>query len=110
MNCIDRHAHSDRRNKAAIVWVGEDGEEQAYTYARLYREVNRFANALRRLGVKKGDRVVVYMPLVPEGIITMLACARLGAIHSRPFTSRSGSVSATSAARSIRTRGRPPSI
>jgi len=81
-SCIDRHVHSDRRNKAAIVWIGEDGEEQAYTYARLYRETNRFANALKRLGVKKGDRVIVYMPLVPEGIITMLACARLGAIHS----------------------------
>jgi acetyl-CoA synthetase len=80
-NCVDRHVYSDRRNKAAILWVGEDGEEQAYTYNRLYREVNRFANALRRLGVKKGDRVVVYMPMVPEGIITMLACARLGAIH-----------------------------
>ncbi len=81
-NCIDRHVHSDRRNKAALLWLGEDGEEQAYTYARLYREVNRFANALKRLGVRKGDRVVVYMPLVPEGIITMLACARIGAIHS----------------------------
>lgn len=82
VSCIDRHVHSDRRNKAAILWVGEDGTEQAYTYARLYREVNRFANALKRLGVRKGDRVIVYMPLVPEGIITMLACARLGAIHS----------------------------
>ncbi len=84
-SCIDRHVHSDRRNKAALLWVSEDGDEQAYTYARLYREVNRFANALRRLGVKKGDRVVVYMPLVPEGIITMLACARIGAIHSVVF-------------------------
>jgi|CXWL01.1.fsa_nt_gi acetyl-CoA synthetase len=82
VNCVDRHAHSDRRNKAAVIWVGEDGEEQTYTYARLYREVNRFANALADLGVGKGDRVIVYMPLVPEGIITMLACARLGAIHS----------------------------
>ncbi|MFO0586470.1 MAG: acetate--CoA ligase [Polyangiaceae bacterium] len=81
VNCIDRHVH-ERRNKAAILWVGEDGEEQAYTYGRLYREVNRFANALKRLGVKKGDRVIVYMPLVPEGIVTMLACARIGAIHS----------------------------
>ena len=81
-NCIDRHVHSDRRNKAALLWVGENGEELAYTYARLYREVNRFANALKRLGVVKGDRVIVYMPLVPEGIITMLACARIGAIHS----------------------------
>jgi acetyl-CoA synthetase len=80
-NCIDRHLH-ERRNKVAIIWVGEDGEEQSYTYGRLYREVNRFANALRRLNVKKGDRVIVYMPLAPEGIITMLACARIGAVHS----------------------------
>ena len=80
-NCVDRHVYSDRRNKAALLWVGEDGDEQAYTYNRLYREVNRFANALRRLGVQRGDRVVLYMPMVPEGIISMLACARLGAIH-----------------------------
>ena len=82
INCIDRHVHGERRNKAALLWVGEDGEEQAFTYGRLYREVNRFANALRRLGIGKGDRVVLYMPLVPEGIISMLACARIGAIHS----------------------------
>jgi len=81
-NCLDRHVHGGRRNTAALIWIGEDGEEHTYTYARLYREVNRFANALRRLGVGKGDRVVVYMPLVPEGIITMLACARIGAVHS----------------------------
>jgi len=81
-NCLDRHVHGGRRNQAALIWIGEDGEEHTYTYSRLYREVNRFANALRRLGVGKGDRVVVYMPLVPEGIITMLACARIGAVHS----------------------------
>jgi acetyl-CoA synthetase len=85
VSCIDRHVYGDKRNKAAILWVGEDGEEQAYTYSRLYREVNRFANALKRLGVAKGDRVIVYMPLTPEGIITMLACARIGAIHSVVF-------------------------
>ncbi len=66
-NCIDRHVYGDRRNKAALIWVGEDGEEHTYTYSRLYREVNRFANALKRLGVGKGDRVIIYMPLVPEG-------------------------------------------
>ena len=82
VSTIDRHVYSNRRNKAALIWVGEDGEEHTYTYNRLYREVNRFANALKRLGVQKGDRVILYMPLVPEGIITMLACARLGAIHS----------------------------
>jgi acetyl-CoA synthetase len=82
VSALDRHVHGERRNKAALIWVGEDGDEQTYTYNRLYREVNRFANALKRLGVGKGDRVVLYMPLVPEGIITMLACARIGAIHS----------------------------
>ena len=82
VNCIDRHVHSDRRNKAAIIWIGESGEEKTYTYNRLYREVNRFANALKSLGVGTGDRVVLYMPLVPEGIVSMLACARIGAIHS----------------------------
>jgi len=84
-NCIDRHVHSTRRLKAALIWVGEDGDEQTYTYGRLYREVGRFGNALRKLGVTKGDRVVIYMPLVPEGIIAMLACARIGAIHSVVF-------------------------
>jgi len=82
VNCIDRHVYSERRNKAALIWVGEDGEEHAYTYGRLYREVNRFANTLKNMGVKKGDRVIIYMPLCPEGIITMLACARICAIHS----------------------------
>ncbi len=85
VNCIDRHALGDKRLKAALIWVGEDGEEQTYTYNRLYREVNRFANALKKLGVKKGDRVIIYMPLTPEGIISMLACARIGAIHSVVF-------------------------
>ena len=81
VSCIDRHL-ATQRNKVAIIWVGEDGEEQSYTYGRLYRETNRFANALRSLGVAKGDRVILYMPLTPEGIIAMLACARIGAIHS----------------------------
>jgi acetyl-CoA synthetase len=85
VNCIDRHVFGDKRLKAALIWVGEDGEEHTYTYNRLYREVNRFANALKKLGVRKGDRVVVYMPLTPEGIISMLACARIGAIHSVVF-------------------------
>jgi acetyl-CoA synthetase len=85
VSCIDRHVFGPRRLKAALIWVGEDGEEHTYTYNRLYREVNRFANALKKLGVRKGDRVVIYMPLTPEGIISMLACARLGAIHSVVF-------------------------
>ncbi len=82
VSCIDRHVYSERRNKVALIWVGENGEEHAYTYGRLYREVNRFANTLKRLGVAKGDRIILYMPLCPEGVISMLACARLGAIHS----------------------------
>ncbi|HET9595925.1 MAG TPA: acetate--CoA ligase [Anaeromyxobacteraceae bacterium] len=85
VNCIDRHVFGEKRLKAALIWVGEDGEEHTYTYNRLYREVNRFANAMKRLGVKKGDRVIVYMPLCPEGVVTMLACARIGAIHSVVF-------------------------
>jgi acetyl-CoA synthetase len=85
VSCIDRHVYGTRRLKAALIWVGEDGEEHTYTYNRLYREVNRFANALKKLGVVKGDRVIIYMPLTPEGIITMLACARIGAIHSVVF-------------------------
>ena len=85
VSCIDRHVYGLRRLKAALIWVGEDGEEHTYTYNRLYREVNRFANALRKLGVGKGDRVIIYMPLVPEGIVAMLASARIGAIHSVVF-------------------------
>lgn len=85
VNCIDRHVTTERRLKAALIWVGEDGQEVTYTYGRLYREVGRFANALRKLGVRRGDRVIIYMPLVPEGVVSMLACARLGAIHSVVF-------------------------
>ena len=82
VNCLDRHANSHRKNKAAFIWLGEDGSERVFTYGRLLQLVNRFANGLRSLGVTKGDRVVIYMPLTPEGAITMLACARIGAIHS----------------------------
>ena len=81
-NCLDRHVASPRRNKAAFIWLGEDGTERIFTYGRLARLVNRFANGLKSLGVEKGDRVVIYMPLTPEGAIAMLACARIGAIHS----------------------------
>ena len=81
-NCLDRHQTSGKRNKAALVWLGEDGSERVYTYGRLAQLVNRFANGLKSLGVGKGDRVVIYMPLTPEGAIAMLACARIGAIHS----------------------------
>ena len=81
-NCLDRHVNSPRKNKAAFIWLGEDGTERVFTYGRLAQMVNRFANGLKSLGVKKGDRVVIYMPLTPEGAIAMLACARIGAIHS----------------------------
>ncbi len=84
-NCIDRHLTSARRNKAALIWEGEPGDWKVYTYWDLYREVCRFANGLKSLGVKKGERVTIYMPMVPELPIAMLACARIGAPHSVIF-------------------------
>jgi len=84
-NCLDRHVRGARRNKAALVWVGEPGDRRTLTYWDLYREVNKFANALRKLGVARGDRVAIYMPMVPEAAVAMLACARIGAVHSVVF-------------------------
>jgi len=85
-NCLDRHVFNQRRNKVALIWRGEqDGQERTFTYRQLYIMVNRFANGLKDLGVTKGDRVCIYMPLVPEQIIAMLACARIGAIHTVVF-------------------------
>ncbi|MBI4388309.1 MAG: acetate--CoA ligase [Candidatus Omnitrophica bacterium] len=84
-NCVDRWAKSAHRNKAAIIWEGEPGDQRTLTYWDLYREVNKFANVLKRLGVKKGDRVAIYLPLIPEAAISMLACARIGAVHSVVF-------------------------
>ena len=81
-NCLDRHLAQGRKNKAAFIWLGEDGSERIYTYGMLAQMVNRFANGLKSLGVSKGDRVVIYMPLTPQGAIAMLACARIGAVHS----------------------------
>ena len=81
-NCLDRHVQTWRRNKAALIWVGERGEERIFTYAELSRQVNRCANALKTLGLRKGDRVTIYLPKVPEQVVAMLACARIGAIHS----------------------------
>ncbi len=81
-NALDRHANSWRKNKVAFVWIGEDGSEVTVSYEQLRRRVNRVANGLKSLGVKKGDRVVIYMPLTMEGVTAMLACARIGAIHS----------------------------
>jgi acetyl-CoA synthetase len=84
-NCVDRHLTTHRRNKAAILWEGEPGEERTLTYQQLHREVCRFANGLKSLGIQKGDRVTLYMPMVPELAIAMLACARIGAPHSVIF-------------------------
>ncbi len=84
-NCLDRHLATPRRNKAAILWEGEPGDERVLTYDTLHREVSRFANGLKSLGVRKGDRVTVYMPMIPELVIALLACARIGAPHSVVF-------------------------
>lgn len=84
-NCLDRHLDTWRKNKAAIIWEGEPGEVRTLTYLQLYSEVCRFANVLKKLGVKSGDRVALYMPLVPELAIAMLACARIGATHTVIF-------------------------
>jgi acetyl-CoA synthetase len=85
VNCLDRHIRGPRRNKAAIIWEGEPGDRRTLTYFDLYRQVSAFANVLKSLGVGKGDRVAIYLPLVPELAIAMLACARIGAIHSVVF-------------------------
>ena len=84
-NCLDRHLSGPRRNKAALIWVGEPGEVRTLTYQQLHREVCRFANVLKRNQVAKGDRVIIYMPAIPEAAIAMLACARIGAVHSVVF-------------------------
>jgi acetyl-CoA synthetase len=84
-NCLDRHLQNWRRNKAAIIWEGEPGDQRTLTYQQLHTEVCRFANVLKRSGIETGDRVALYMPLIPELAIAMLACARLGATHSIIF-------------------------
>ncbi len=84
-NCLDRFVNTPVRNKAAIIWEADDGTYKTYTYQQLYREVNRFANVLKKYGIKKGDRVTIYLPMIPELPISMLACARIGAIHSVVF-------------------------
>ncbi|HEX5077187.1 MAG TPA: acetate--CoA ligase [Gemmatimonadaceae bacterium] len=85
VNCLDRHIRTARRNKAALIFEGEPGDRRTLTYWDLYVEVNKFANVLGRMGVRRGDRVGIYMPLIPEVVIAMLACARIGAIHSVVF-------------------------
>jgi acetyl-CoA synthetase len=85
-NCLDRHVLGARRNKVALIWKGEHfDEERVFTYRQLLREVQRFANGLKKLGVGKGDRVCIYMPVIPEQVIAMLACTRIGAVHSVVF-------------------------
>ncbi len=84
-NCLDRHLTTWRKNKAALIWEGEPGDSRTLTYAQLHREVCQMANVLKQLGVKKGDVVGIYMPMIPEAAIAMLACARIGAPHSVVF-------------------------
>jgi acetyl-CoA synthetase len=85
-NCLDRHLTSEKKNQAAIIWEGEDGKSVTITYNQLFYRVNQLANALKRLGIKKGDRITIYLPMIPELVISMLACARIGAIHSVIFS------------------------
>ncbi len=84
-NCLERHLNNDRRNKVAICWVGENNKERILTYYQLHKDVMRFANGLKSLGVGKGDRVCIYMPALPEMVVAMLACARIGAVHCVVF-------------------------
>lgn len=85
-NCLDRHLTSEKKNQAAIIWEGEDGKSITITYNQLFYRVNQLANALKRRGIKKGDRITIYLPMIPELVISMLACARIGAIHSVIFS------------------------
>jgi acetyl-CoA synthetase len=94
-NCLDRHVTTWRKNKAAIIWEGEPGETRTITYQELLREVGRFANVLKALGVRKGDRVGIYMPMIPEAAMAMLACARIGATHTVVFGGFSSEACAT---------------
>jgi acetyl-CoA synthetase len=89
-NCLDRHLTNGRKNKAAIIWEGEPGDSRVLTYQDLHREVCRFANVLKGQGIRPGDRITIYMPMVPEAVIAMLACARVGAVHSVIFGGFSG--------------------
>ena len=84
-NCLDRHLESEKRDKTALIWSGEPGAVRTFTYAQLHEEVCRMANVLKQLGVKKGERVGIYLPMIPEAAIAMLACARIGAPHTLVF-------------------------
>ena len=85
-NCVDRHILNGRKNKVAYYWEGEPGDTRVLTYATLYREVNRCASVLKNLGVEKGDKVALYLPMIPELPIFMLACSRIGAIYTAVFS------------------------
>ena len=84
-NCLDRHLDAPTRNKAALIWEGEPRDKRTLTYAQLAREVNLFANALKNLGLNRGDRVAIYLTMIPELVVSLLACARIGAVHSVIF-------------------------
>ncbi|HKJ83920.1 MAG TPA: AMP-binding protein, partial [Mariprofundaceae bacterium] len=84
-NCLDRHVEAGLGDRTAIIWEGEPGEVRAISYAELLADVCRAANAMRALGVGEGDRVVIYMPMIPEAAVAMLACTRIGATHSVVF-------------------------
>jgi acetyl-CoA synthetase len=84
-NCLDRHMKTPVRQKIALIWEGERGEQRTITYEDLYREVNRFSNVLKSFGVQKGDKVAIYLPMVPEAVVAMLSCARIGAVHTVVF-------------------------
>ncbi|MBW1869898.1 MAG: AMP-binding protein, partial [Deltaproteobacteria bacterium] len=95
-NCLDRHINTWRKNKAALIWVGDKpGEEKVYTYQLLHKEVSKFANVLKKRGVRRGDRVILYLSMIPELPIAMLACARIGAVHSVVFGGFSSEALAT---------------
>lgn len=91
-NCLDRHLDGPRKNKAALIWEGEPGEQRVLTYQMLHREVCKFSNVLKSLGLTKGDRVAIYLPLIPEAAIAMLACARVGLVHTVVFAGFSAEV------------------
>lgn len=84
-NCLDRHMDTPIRKKIAIFWEGERGEERAITYEELYHQVNQFSNVLKNFGIRKGDKVAIYLPMIPESVVAMLSCARIGAVHTVIF-------------------------
>jgi len=86
VQCVDRHAATWRKSKVAIYWEGENGDTRTLSYSTLFTEVNRYASVLQRLGIKEGDRIALYLPMIPELPLFMLACARLGAIHTVIFS------------------------